>query len=95
LRQRARLDIELAVRSAVFVVVPCPSAWHLCQARSRVCAVIDHGVVGDLVRRLRPRWFLERSVYAERVLLQPRWAMSLMRGPMTKGELSEALRVRR
>jgi hypothetical protein len=52
----------------------------------------DHDVVGDLVRRLRPRWFLERSVYTERALLQPRWAMSLMRGPMTKAELEAAIR---
>jgi DNA helicase HerA-like ATPase len=51
----------------------------------------DREEVGALVRRLRPRWFLERSIYTERALLQPRWAMSLMRGPMTRAELLMAL----
>jgi hypothetical protein len=51
----------------------------------------DREEVGALVRRLRPRWFLERSIYTERALLQPRWALSLMRGPMTRAELLMAL----
>jgi hypothetical protein len=40
-----------------------------------------------LLKRLAPRWFFVRSVRAARevVLLQPRWAMSLMCGPMTRG----------
>lgn len=45
-----------------------------------------------LVKKLAPRWFLLRDAHSEEglVLFQPRWAMSLLRGPMTRRELAEA-----
>ena len=48
--------------------------------------------LGGLVKKLTPRFFVVRNVHdggAPRVL-QPRWAMSLMRGPMTRSELLRA-----
>jgi hypothetical protein len=51
--------------------------------------------VGDALRttlqRLAPRWFLVRNAHvsAVPVLLNPRYAISLMRGPMTRGEIRE------
>jgi hypothetical protein len=54
-----------------------------------------HGL-GAIVKQLAPRWFVLRDAAAggEPVLLQPRYAMSLLRGPMTRGELIAALRLR-
>jgi hypothetical protein len=49
------------------------------------------------VKRLAPRWFVMRDAHAggaAPVLMQPRWAMSLLRGPMTRGELGRAVRER-
>jgi hypothetical protein len=44
-----------------------------------------------LLKRLAPRWFVLRNSHAGApVLLQPRWAMSLLRGPMTRVELERA-----
>jgi len=42
--------------------------------------------------RLAPRWFVVRSAHAKSppILLQPRYAMSLMRGPMTRLEIRAA-----
>ena len=38
--------------------------------------------------RIAPRWFVLRDVHAgETVLMQPRYAMSMLRGPMTRSEL--------
>jgi len=53
--------------------------------------------IGDVVKRLAPRWFLLRDAHASGgpVLLQPRWAMSFLRGPMTRRELEDALRAHR
>ena len=50
----------------------------------------------DLVQRLAPRWFVMRDVHDGGAIrfLQPRWAMSWMRGPMTRGELRAALALR-
>jgi len=47
----------------------------------------------DVVKYLAPRWFLARDVHAAlpTFLLQPRWAMSLLRGPMTRNEIRKAL----
>jgi len=49
--------------------------------------------VSNLIRRLGPRWFLVRDVHAKpnTALLQPRWAMSFLRGPMTLGDIRRAL----
>jgi len=56
----------------------------------------DARILGKLVQRLRERWFVVRNVHAEGapVLMQPRWAMSLMRGPMTRTELRAACAAR-
>ena len=43
------------------------------------------------ITRLAPRWFVVRDAHVNGVgLVQPRWAMSLMRGPMTRSELKRA-----
>jgi hypothetical protein len=49
--------------------------------------------LGNVVKRLAQRWFLVRDAHAKggMVLMQPRWAMSLMRGPMTRVEIRRAL----
>lgn len=51
----------------------------------------------NIVKRLKPRWFLFRDVHAKEstLLMQPRHAMSFMRGPMTRVEIRRALEVRR
>jgi hypothetical protein len=66
------------------------------------CARVVDGMSGgakelaSTVKRLALRWFLLRDAHAggQPVLLQPRWAMSLLRGPMTRGELELARRER-
>jgi hypothetical protein len=56
-------------------------------------------VGGDLkelhhtIGRLAPRWFVVRNAHvpeAGNVLLNPRHTMSVLRGPLTRGELSRA-----
>jgi hypothetical protein len=49
------------------------------------------------IQRLGPRWFVLRDVHTDEgpMLLQPRWALSWLRGPMTRTELQQALRRRR
>lgn len=51
----------------------------------------------NIVKRLKPRWFLFRDVHAKEstLLMQPRYAMSFMRGPMTRVEIRRALAERR
>jgi hypothetical protein len=46
----------------------------------------------DITKRLAPRWFLVRDAQSGNgtILLQPRWAMSYLRGPMTGAELHRA-----
>jgi DNA helicase HerA-like ATPase len=46
------------------------------------------------LKQLAPRWFLTRDAQASTgpVLMQPRWAMSYLKGPMTRAEIGEALR---
>lgn len=57
-------------------------------------------VMGDelqsTLQRLAPRWFVVRNAHVASppVLLQPRYAMSLMRGPMTRVEIRAARGVR-
>ena len=48
--------------------------------------------LAQITKRLAPRWFVVRNVHAEpsTVLLQPRWAMSFLRGPMTASEIRRA-----
>jgi hypothetical protein len=44
------------------------------------------------VQRLAPRWFVIRDAHVNNgiALLQPRWAMPVLRGPMTRTELKRA-----
>ena len=43
------------------------------------------------VQRLAPQWFLVRDIRGGSVqLVQPRWAMSWLRGPMTREEIRRA-----
>ncbi|MBL9020541.1 MAG: hypothetical protein JNL21_00015 [Myxococcales bacterium] len=48
--------------------------------------------LGDVLKRLRPRWFVVRDAQGggQSVLMQPRWTMSFMRGPMTRQEIRRA-----
>ena len=44
------------------------------------------------IKKLAKRWFVLRNVHADSaVLVQPRWAMTWMKGPMTRPELRRAL----
>jgi len=48
--------------------------------------------LGSTLTRLAPRWFVVRNAHAKSppISLQPRYAMSLMRGPMTRLEIRAA-----
>jgi hypothetical protein len=48
--------------------------------------------LANTVKKLAPRWFLMRDAHARDglVLLKPRWAISLMLGPMTRTEIRKA-----
>ncbi len=48
--------------------------------------------LASLTKRLEPRWFVMRDVHSGQgtVLMQPRWAMSFLRGPMTPNEIRRA-----
>jgi len=48
--------------------------------------------LGATLTRLAPRWFVVRNAHAKSppILVQPRYAMSLMRGPMTRLEIRAA-----
>jgi hypothetical protein len=48
--------------------------------------------LGRRVQRLSNRWFVMRNAHvdAEPLLLRPRYAMSWLRGPMTRGEIQRA-----
>jgi hypothetical protein len=48
--------------------------------------------VANVIKKLAPRWFLLRDAHAREgmMLLQPRWAMTLMLGPMTRTEIKRA-----
>jgi hypothetical protein len=44
--------------------------------------------LGALVKRLSHRWFVVRDAREDTLsLLRPRWAISLLRGPMTRAEI--------
>jgi hypothetical protein len=47
----------------------------------------------SLVKQLEPRWFLMRDAHAKEGtrLLMPRWAMSFLKGPMTRVEIKRAV----
>jgi hypothetical protein len=48
--------------------------------------------LGTTLQRLAPRWFVVRNAHTTSppILKQPRYAMSLMRGPMTRAEIRAA-----
>jgi len=48
--------------------------------------------LGSTLRRLAPRWFVVRNAHAKcpPILMKPRYAISLMRGPMTRLEIRAA-----
>lgn len=43
--------------------------------------------VGKLVKKIAPRWFVTREASGALSILQPRWAISYLRGPMTSREI--------
>jgi hypothetical protein len=47
----------------------------------------------SVIKQLEPRWFLMRDAHAQEGtrLLMPRYAMSFLKGPMTRGEIRRAL----
>ena len=53
--------------------------------------------MGARIARLSPRWFVMRNAHDPEgpTLLQPRWAMSWLRGPLTRSELRQALDARK
>ena len=52
--------------------------------------------LADMLKRLAPRWFLMRNAQVSEgtLLMQPRWTMSFLRGPMTRGEIQRAREAR-
>jgi hypothetical protein len=57
----------------------------------------DAADLGRVLTQLAPRWFVVKNAHASEVgpvLLHPRFAMSFMRGPLTRNELREARRWR-
>jgi hypothetical protein len=63
--------------------------------RARVIDGLSIGrddTLANTIKRLSPRWFVVRDVHAGEgpILLQPRWALSFMRGPMTRNEIRKA-----
>jgi DNA helicase HerA-like ATPase len=48
--------------------------------------------LGTTLQRLAPRWFVVRNAHATSppILMQPRYAMSILRGPMTRMEIRAA-----
>lgn len=62
----------------------------------QIAGARDETDLDDLVQRLTPRWFLVRDAHSSEapVLLQPRYAMSFLRGPMTRHEIRRARALR-
>ncbi len=52
----------------------------------------DAAQLANLLKRLAPRWFIMRNAHSREgtVFFQPRWAITLMRGPMTRVEIRRA-----
>lgn len=53
---------------------------------------MSEAALATTLQRLAPRWFVVRNAHAASppILVQPRYAMTLMRGPMTRVELRRA-----
>ena len=62
----------------------------LAAARGTDASVTEQ--LGTTLQRLAPRWFVVRNAHVavQPILMQPRYAMSLMRGPMTRVEIRAA-----
>jgi hypothetical protein len=65
-------------------------------ATAQGSAAEDATALATTLKRLAPRWFVVRNAHAPTapILMRPRHAMSLMRGPMTRVEIREALKRR-
>ncbi len=52
--------------------------------------------LANTLKRLGPRWFVMRDAHTQKgnLLLQPRWAMTFMRGPMPRAEIRMAREMR-
>ena len=61
-------------------------------AAARGADANDADALGTTLQRLAPRWFVVRNAHAASppILVQPRYAMSFMRGPMTRVEIRRA-----
>ncbi|MEO6601364.1 MAG: helicase HerA-like domain-containing protein [Polyangiaceae bacterium] len=61
-------------------------------ASARGTSDADAAALETTLQRLAPRWFLVRNAHSTSppILLQPRHAMSLLRGPMTRAEIRAA-----
>ena len=47
--------------------------------------------LSEVLKGIKPRWFVVRNAHDPgSILLQPRWAMSFLRGPMTRHEIKRA-----
>lgn len=61
-------------------------------AAARGADANDAEALGTTLQRLAPRWFVVRNAHAASppILVQPRYAMTFMRGPMTRVEIRRA-----
>ncbi|HEC23460.1 MAG TPA: DUF87 domain-containing protein [Chloroflexi bacterium] len=56
-------------------------------------SALNIGMVDDLITNLRPRQFILHNVHEEEtpILMQTRWAMSYLRGPLTRDQISKLM----
>jgi len=61
-------------------------------AAARGADSADASALSDTLKRLAPRWFVVRNTHAASppILVKPRYAMTFMRGPMTRMEIRRA-----
>ena len=51
----------------------------------------SESALAEVLKTINPRWFVMRNAHAPGTLLmQPRWTMSFLRGPMTRHEIKRA-----
>ena len=62
-------------------------------ARRGFAALRERRPVAAVIKNLEPRWFVVRNAHDREgvKLVMPRYAMSFMKGPMTRGEIRRAL----
>ena len=58
-------------------------------AQGQGTAARSRSALARLIKQLAPRWFVMRNARSTEgtVLMQARWAMSFLRGPMTPSEI--------